>query len=113
MKPTIPKFIAPFILACLLASCATVDKEWIATGGSRADGVVRLSFETHAFEKAQLDESQGVATAASRCKVWGYNGAEAFGGSTKNCQRRSAFGDCTQWMVTKEYQCLNPGSIAK
>lgn len=87
----------------LVSGCA-VTKTWTATGGSRSDGVVRLSFEHTGFEQPQLDEQQGLSLAAQRCKTWGYTGAEAFGGVTRQCNQRSGFG-CDQWLVTKEYQC--------
>lgn len=88
----------------LLAGCSTT-KDWSATGGSKADGVIRLSYEFGQFEVPQLNEEQAVSLAARRCAVWGYTHAEAFGGITKHCNTTDGFGSCTNWMVTKEYQC--------
>lgn len=88
----------------LLGGCAT-QKEWSATGGSRADGVVRLSYEVGEFEKPQLDEQQAVALATQRCRTWGYKGSEAFGGVTRRCNAAGGFGGCSHWLITKEYQC--------
>jgi len=86
-----------------LGGCATT-KNWSATGGSRADGVVRLSYDYGMFEKPQLSEDQALSLARQRCSSWGYTGAEAFGGSTQQCSSPSG-GGCQAWTVTKEYQC--------
>lgn len=91
-----------------LAGCSTT-KDWSATGGSRADGVVRLSFMHGQYEKPVLNEDQAVAIATKRCATWGYTGAEAFGGTISQCNQVSGFG-CAQFIVTKEYQCLGQGN---
>lgn len=98
-------------LGAMLSGCA-VTKDWSATGGSRADGVVRLSYEIGEMENAQLNESQAVRLAAQRCKTWGYSGAEAFGGITRQCNMRGGFSGCAKWMVTKEFQCTGTGAEA-
>lgn len=103
------KAIFVAIIAVLLGGCA-VTKDWSATGGSRSDGVVRLSYEVSEFEQAQLNEQQGINLATQRCKTWGYTGAEAFGGVTRQCNARGGFGGCASWVVTKEYQCLGTGT---
>ena len=95
--------------ALLLSGCATT-KDWAATGGSRSDGVVRLSYEVGEFQKAELNEQQAVNLATQRCKTWGYSGAEAFGGVTRQCNMGGGFGGCGQWMVTKEFQCTGTGA---
>lgn len=102
------KFTLPAIIALLALStgCAT-QKDWAATGGSKADGIIKLSYEVGEFEKPQLSESQGLKLAIRRCSTWGYNSAEAFGGVTRTCNQFGGFGGCARWMVTKEYQCLN------
>jgi hypothetical protein len=105
----IKKMLAALALGALLSGCA-VTKEWSATGGSRADGVVRLSYEAHEMEAVQLNEAQAVSLAAQRCKTWGYSGAEAFGGVTRQCNKFGGFSGCAQWMVTKEFQCTGTGS---
>lgn len=103
------KIFAGALLALTLTGCAT-HKEWSATGGSRADGVVRLSFEHGAFEKPVLDESQALSLATKRCATWGYTGAEAFGGTTSQCNMGGGFGGCDRFLVTKEYQCTGQGN---
>jgi hypothetical protein len=105
----------PAIFACTLASliylagCA-VQKEWTATGGSRADGTVELAFEYGVFEKPRVDNAQGVDLAASMCAGWGYTGSQPFGAMTK-CEASDAYGNCLRTLVTRKYQCLGaPGS---
>ena|SRR6478752_1349498 len=89
----------------VLAGCATVS-QMTATGGSRADGIVRLSYEYGSFNKVNIDEAQGLQTAQARCRTWGYKDAEAFGGVTRQCQNSAGIYGCNRWLVTKEYQCL-------
>lgn len=89
----------------VLAGCATVS-QMTATGGSRADGVVRLSYELGPFDKAKIDEADGLRTAQARCKTWGYKDAEAFGGIIRQCQQPGGLYGCNRWLITKEYQCI-------
>lgn len=95
-------------LAVALSACST-PKQWAASGGSRADGVVRLVFNYGGFEKPVVNEEQAIATAAGKCRVWGYTGAEAFGAALYECKARGAMGVCAATEVTKEYQCTGLG----
>jgi YecR-like lipoprotein len=61
-------------IAAYMAGCAR-SKKLVATGGSRADGTVTLSYEFGALENPKLDFSQGVSTARDRCRAWGYTDA--------------------------------------
>lgn len=97
------KLVAVFVLSALVGGCATA-MNWQPVGGSRADGVVRLSFQYGMFQRPQLDENQAVTLATQRCAVWGYTGAEAFGAATQQCTATNQYG-CVSWIVTKEYQC--------
>lgn len=106
------RILAALVLAALLSGCA-VTRNWNATGGSRADGVVRLSYEAHEMETVQVNESQGVRLAAQRCRTWGYSGAEAFGGVTRQCTKFGGFSGCSQWTVTKDYQCTGTGAATE
>ena len=54
LRPILPALLT----AVLLSACAT-PKSWTAIGGSRADGVVRLSIEEGEMEKATYSEEQG------------------------------------------------------
>lgn len=103
--------VSLLLVSAVLTGCATAtSKDWSATGGSRADGVVRLSFEYTEFETPVLNEGKALELAGQRCKSWGYTGAEAFGGSTKNCNMRGGWSGCASWLVTKEYQCNGTGA---
>jgi len=94
---------ASIFVALFIVGCAT-PLDYVATGGSRADGVVSLSYEYGAFQAPQLDEAQGIREATARCQVWGYTGAQAFGGNVQTCTMAS-LGSCDRWRVTRDYQC--------
>jgi hypothetical protein len=96
------------LLPALLSSgCATV-KTLEATGGSRSDGTVELSFEYGGFEVPQVQYEQGLLTARERCAAWGYSDAEAFGGHKEACQVYGTYG-CLRAFVTVTYQCIAAG----
>ncbi len=92
-------------VSMLMAGCVTT-KDWAATGGSRSDGVVRLSYDYGSLQQVRVSEEQAVDLASKRCASWGYQGAEAFGGSNRQCIQPGGFGGCTAWQVNKEYQCI-------
>lgn len=102
------KWAALAVVMGVAAGCATA-KTWQATGGSRADGTVRLSYEVGMFEAPTVDDAQGLALARQRCATWGYSGAEAFGGTTSQCTYPSSSG-CMTTLVTKEFQCTGTGT---
>jgi hypothetical protein len=96
------------LAAALLACCGcAVQKDWVATGGSRSDGVVELSYEYTNFEKPVLDGNQGLGIAKQRCGAWGYSEAEPFGGVKQACQIADGLGGCNRWIVTMDYQCID------
>lgn len=97
-------------LAFTLGSCAT-SKNWQATGGSRSDGVVRLSYEYTLFESPVTDEAHGQRVASERCAAWGYDLARPFGGQTRVCTD-NGYDGCMNWRVTKEYQCTTLAASA-
>ncbi len=88
----------------VLGSCAT-PMNYVATGGSKSDGTVRLSYEFESFQDPVLNEQQGLELAKSKCAIWGYTGAEPFGGKLRNCTNFSKDG-CNRYLVTTEYQCF-------
>jgi hypothetical protein len=95
-------------MLAFLVSCATT-KQYGATGGSRADGTVKLSYQYGGFEKPVVDPQQALSLARSKCRAWGYTDAEAFGTEISTCTASNAYG-CLQYVVTAEYQCLGgPG----
>ncbi|MHA1536063.1 MAG: YecR family lipoprotein [Alphaproteobacteria bacterium] len=95
--------IAAILLTTVLAGC-TVVRVPTPTGGSRADGTINMSFELGSLQNAKVDWEGARKTAAQRCKVWGYNDAQAFGGSTRRCNFPSGNG-CARWLITRSYQC--------
>ncbi len=102
---------ASALIIMSIQGCA-VNKQLTPTGGSRADGTVKLSYEYGAFEVPKLDRQQGMSAARQRCAAWGYTGAEPFGGSTKTCSSGSRSA-CESWLVTVEYQCTGTPPASK
>jgi hypothetical protein len=88
-----------------LAGCATAPT-WSATGGSRADATVKLQLTYTAFAKPKVTVEDGLPMATNKCKAWGFDHAEPFGGIVNACTVRNGFG-CTQWTNTAEYQCTS------
>jgi hypothetical protein len=99
----VPLFATSVLVIIFIQGCA-VQKQLVPTGGSRADGTVKLSYEYGLFEAPKLDAQQGLSAAQRRCAAWGYNGAEPFGGSTQTCIN-SSNGGCNRWLASIEYQC--------
>lgn len=93
------------LLGIGLSACIT-PKTWVATGGSRSDATVELSYQYGGFEKPKVNQAQGAKTAHARCKAWGYSESEAFGGALKTCNSYGQYG-CMGWLVTMKYQCTN------
>ena len=78
-----------------------------ATGGSKADGIVNLSYDVEELQKPVIDWEKADAEAVRRCKAWGYKKAEAFGGATRSCVQYGGIGGgCAVRQFTHSYQCL-------
>lgn len=92
---------------CVAVSGCSSNKILQATGGSRSDGIVNLSYEAGLFEKPIIDWDQANAVALKRCEAWGYTSAEAFGGVNTQCQAFNGYGQCVRAFVTVPYQCTN------
>lgn len=95
-------------LALALAGCAT-EKILAPTGGSRADGTVELGYDFWMAEKPVVDYPAAQQRAVERCKVWGYSGAEAFGGGKQQCLQVGRYG-CEHTQVSITYQCTGSPS---
>lgn len=93
------------LVAASLSACA-VEKFPVATGGSRADGTVKVSYDVGQFEKPQVHMEIADAQAAHSCAGWGYKGAQAFGGSQTQCEAFNNSGGCMRALVTMTYQCV-------
>ncbi len=104
-------------LALLLtAACARqVPKEWVPIDGSRMDGnvIVALSWNPQT-EKPIHELAQADRVAAERCRRWGYEDAERFGGVDENCVQYGSFMEdfgCVKMRATMKYQCTGaPGT---
>ncbi|EGT3623050.1 YecR family lipoprotein [Morganella morganii subsp. sibonii] len=93
-------------LCSLLISGCTVKKEMTPIGGSKADGTVRMGYTVGSFETPLIDMQQASDLAAKKCSVWGYTGAEAFGGKTSRCTQADGWGGCNMTEVSVEFQCI-------
>lgn len=91
---------------CALVSGCAANKTPVPTGGSRADGVIELSYEVGAFEKPVVDWDTGMTSASQRCQSWGYDDAEPFGGQTAVCQFYNSNGVCLRRLITVPFQCI-------
>ena len=102
-KGFIMKKIAFCLLGFLILSGCTVHKQMTPVGGSKADGTIKMGYHVGdsygAFEKASVDMMQAQSLAAQKCRIWGYDGAEAFGGQTSQCTDLAQW-DAGKWMFT-------------
>jgi len=98
------KMIMAGLAVMLLVGCS-VKKDMVPMGGSKADGTVRMGYTVGQFEKPVVDLGQAATLAAQKCKTWGYEGAEAFGGQTSQCGQTDGWGACILSNVSVEYQC--------
>lgn len=57
-----------FLVCLLITACAT-PKTLEATGGSRADGTMELSYEYSQFETPVVDAAQSKDVATARCRA--------------------------------------------
>lgn len=100
------KSMLTFIALIGLSACATNITPQ-ATGGSKADGIVTLSYDVGQMQKPIVNWESAELEAERRCKAWGYKKAEAFGGSTRSCVQYGGFGGgCAVNQYTHSYQCL-------
>lgn len=93
------------LLSTLFVGCA-IHKELVATGGSKADGTIELSYSYGTMQVPVINEEQGLQLAKRRCESWGYKNAEKFGGHKQVCSIYGGFG-CNEFTVTIQYQCLD------
>lgn len=98
------------VIAIGLSGCSTVT-DMQATGGSKADGTIHMSYEFSPFDIIKIDYDKALVGAEKRCKAWGYQSAEAFDQGFRTCSKPAAFGGCDLYRVTVQYQCL--GELGK
>ncbi len=100
------------LLGCVAASNRVITVP-AATGGSRSDGVVELSYDYWAKDQPVVQWDQALATARQRCGAWGYSDAAPFGGSKSSCQAHDSEGVCSRYFVTVPYQCTGPVELVR
>ena len=100
--------ISLFLTTFLFTACAQPAHWQGVQGGSRADGVVRLTFIQPELSEETPSMAEGRAMAARACQKWGYSDAEAFGSSgSKQCVGGPGFWTmCGKYQVTVEFQCV-------
>lgn len=100
------KILAGSLVALSVSSCA-VNVTPVATGGSKADGTVVISYEFGAFEQPIVNWEAAEADAKARCKAWGYKKASPFGGGNNVCVARNGYGNCIRMRVETTFQCTS------
>ncbi len=99
------------LLACMLTvtACAKpVQKVMQPSGGSKADGIIELSYQYDTiFESPQVDSELSIKTAQERCKLWGFKSSEPFANITFKCLSMANNGTCYLQQVTQKFQCLD------
>ena len=105
------RFLAALCALVLVASCAKavhVSKTPVPVSGSKADGMVRLSYEETPREIVSPDWTQAADLALQRCQAWGYSRVDEFAGITSQCaDYNAAYALCMRRIVSKDYQCLD------
>lgn len=89
-----------------ISACATQTITPQATGGSKADGTVTLSYRKNLFSSVVVDSIGAQMEAQSRCQAWGYTSAEKFGGWQTQCNQYGNMG-CLDETIHINYQCNN------
>lgn len=103
---------ALIVLAFGFAAGCSVQRQWTATGGSRADGTITMAYEYGWLQTPHADDAQGALAAGQECENWGYKSAQAFPGATDSCEARDGYGNCMKHLVQKKFQCIgNPSSV--
>lgn len=100
------KHLVTLLAIVALTGCISTPMQWGASGGSRADGIVELSYTYNYMQKPITSEVQGRLRAAQMCLAWGYvNGVEPMDVDERKCES-SSYNGCDLWRVTRKYQCL-------
>lgn len=94
------------VALCLVLGACTTNVTPLATGGSRADGTVVVSYQYGMFEQPVVDWSKATNSAIARCKAWGYRKATPFEGAENKCLAFNGYGNCVQTQVNTTFQCV-------
>lgn len=98
------RIITIIALLAMASGCATNITPQ-ATGGSRSDGTIIMSYQFGGFQKPIVNWVAAQSTARHRCESWGYSGAEPFGGAQQQCVMWNGYG-CTRTQINMTYQCI-------
>lgn len=104
-----PLAVVALAAALAITGCST-PKDFYATGGSRADGTVDMAYDIRQFEDPVVNMNQAQTIARNKCRVWGYQDAEPFGGKQQTCHQFNGYGTCIAGQVIIKYQCLGNGN---
>ncbi|WP_338734730.1 YecR family lipoprotein [Klebsiella michiganensis] len=100
------RYLGLMAVVLSLSACSTVT-DMSATGGSRADGVVEMSYEYALGQPVKIDRLKAQESASRRCQSWGYKSAESFDDGLRTCIDNGMLG-CNGYRVTVRYQCIKP-----
>ena len=92
------------VITASVIGCAKA--QWQATGGNRSGATVDISYELNSVTRAPDNDTEALRLARERCKAWGYEDAEAFGGVIR---KRI---DSKSVRYIKTFQCLGQGTEA-
>jgi hypothetical protein len=101
--PRLARLVSILALTATFAGCAT-NQPWAVSGGEKAEGLVRVSYEFPEFHEPAVSEQQAEQIALKRCEGWGYDDAEPIAGQLRQCSNMDD-GNCDLWKVTREFQC--------
>lgn len=87
----------------LLSACAATPVMFEPSGGSRADGVVELSYQYRVFQKPKVSFDQALDAANQTCAAWGYTGSRPFQGEQTQCVDDTP--NCGVFVVSVRFQC--------
>ena len=104
MKSKLFNGLIVIAILLFLNSC-TVHKYPSAYDGSKADGTVTMFYEYGVFVKPVVHWDEAKQQAISKCKNWGYSGAEFFGSGVQKCIAVNGYGNCIRWRVYYKCQC--------
>lgn len=94
------------LVGLALSGCMSVQAVPVVSGGSKADGVVTVSYDRGALVKPPKDWSHISSQVRKRCAAWGYEGATPFEGEKAQCVAADQ-SNCGIWEITITYQCVN------
>ena len=100
------KLIKSYFPILLLLFFGCVVHEPVAYTGSKADGIVTVSYQyPSGMKPTPQDWMDADREAIQRCNNWGYSTAQKFRRSTRKCILYNYFG-CIRYEEYLNYQCV-------